>query len=57
MEICKRETVFYINQNHLATPEERKPNEKNLKNSIFKFLLKTTLLALLWKRVKWMLGL
>jgi N utilization substance protein B len=32
MEICKRETVFYINQaKHLATPEERKPNENLLK--------------------------
>jgi N utilization substance protein B len=39
MEICKRETVFYINQ--LKTSRyawERKPNEKFIKNSIFQIL-------------------
>jgi N utilization substance protein B len=58
MEICKRELSLHKSSlKHLATPEERKPNEKFIKTVSFKFLLKTTLLALLWKRVKWMLGL
>jgi hypothetical protein len=41
---------------HLATPEERKPNENLLRTASFKFF-KTILLALLWKRVRLMLGL
>jgi N utilization substance protein B len=46
----KTRNCLYINRlKHLAT-EERKPNENLLKTVSFKFLLKTTLLAL--KRVK-----
>lgn len=40
IEICKKETIFLqkSSQKHLATPQERKPNEKFIKNSIFKIL-------------------
>ncbi len=40
IEICKKETVFLqkSSQKHLATPQERKPNEKFIKNAIFQIL-------------------
>ena len=40
LEICKKEIIFLqkSSQKHLATPEERNPNEKFVKNSIFKIL-------------------
>ncbi|MDD2821771.1 MAG: transcription antitermination factor NusB [Flavobacterium sp.] len=40
IEICKKETIFLhlSSQKHLATPQERKPNEKFIKNSIFQIL-------------------
>lgn len=40
IEICKKETIFLhkSSQKHLATPEERRPNEKFIKNSIFQIL-------------------
>ena len=40
IEIRKKETdfLFKSSQKHLATPQERKPNEKFIKNSIFQIL-------------------
>ena len=40
IEICKKETIFLqkSSQKHLATAQERKPNEKFIKNSIFHIL-------------------
>ncbi len=40
IEICKKETVFLqkSSQKHLATQQERKPNEKFIKNAIFQIL-------------------
>ena len=40
IEICKTETVYLHKSSlkHLATAEERKPNEKFIKNKIFKIL-------------------
>jgi N utilization substance protein B len=40
IEICKKETDFLhkSSQKHLATREERKPNEKFIKNAIFQIL-------------------
>jgi N utilization substance protein B len=40
IEICKKEIIFLqkSSQKHLATAQERKPNEKFVKNSIFKIL-------------------
>ena len=40
IEICKKETIFLhlSSQKHLATPEERNPNEKFIKNQIFQIL-------------------
>jgi transcription antitermination protein NusB len=40
IEICKKETIFLhkSSQKHLATPQERKPNEKFVKNAIFQIL-------------------
>ncbi len=40
VEICKKEVVFLqkSSQKHLATAQERKPNEKFIKNQIFKIL-------------------
>ena len=40
IEICKKETIFLhkSSQKHLATAQERKPNEKFIKNSIFQIL-------------------
>lgn len=40
IEICKKEAVYLHKSSlkHLATPEERKPNEKFIKNKIFQIL-------------------
>lgn len=40
LEICKKEQVFLhlSSQKHLATPQERKPNEKFIKNAVFQIL-------------------
>ena len=40
IEICKKETEFLhkSSQKHLATPQERKPNEKFVKNAVFQIL-------------------
>jgi N utilization substance protein B len=40
IEICKKEIIFLqkSSEKHLATAQERKPNEKFVKNSIFKIL-------------------
>lgn len=40
IEVCKKETIFLqkSSQKHLATAQERKPNEKFIKNSIFQIL-------------------
>ena len=40
IEICNKETIFLqkSSQKHLATAQERKPNEKFIKNSIFQIL-------------------
>ncbi|MGO4818118.1 transcription antitermination factor NusB [Flavobacterium sp. W22_SRS_FP1] len=48
LEICKKETVFLHKSSlkHLATPEERKPNEKFIKNSIFQILAENNSLSI-----------
>ncbi len=48
IEICKKETVFLhkSSQKHLATPQERKPNEKFIKNSIFQLLAENNSLSI-----------
>lgn len=48
IEICKKETVFLhkSSQKHLATPQERKPNEKFIKNSIFQILAENNSLSI-----------
>ncbi len=48
IEICKKETVFLqkSSQKHLATPQERKPNEKFVKNAIFKILSENNSLSI-----------
>ena len=40
IEICKKEQVFLhlSSQKHLATPQERKPNEKFVNNAVFQIL-------------------
>ena len=40
IEICKKETIFLhkSSQKHLATAQDRKPNEKFINNGIFKIL-------------------
>jgi len=40
IEICKKEKLFLhkSSQKHLATPEERNPNEKFVKNAVFQML-------------------
>ena len=40
IEICKKETIFLhlSSQKHLATPQERNPNEKFIKNKVFQIL-------------------
>jgi transcription antitermination protein NusB len=48
IEICKKETIFLhlSSQKHLATPEERNPNEKFVKNSIFQILAENNSLSI-----------
>ena len=48
IEICKKETDFLLksSQKHLATLEERKPNEKFIKNAIFQILVKNNSLSI-----------
>lgn len=48
IEICKKETVFLhlSSQKHLATPEERNPNEKFIKNSVFQILAENNSLSI-----------
>ena len=48
IEICKKETVFLhkSSQKHLATPQERKPNEKFIKNAIFQILAENNSLSI-----------
>ena len=48
IEICKKETIFLhkSSQKHLATPEEKKPNEKFIKNSIFQILAENNSLSI-----------
>lgn len=48
IEIGKKETVFLhlSSQKHLATPQERKPNEKFIKNSIFQLLAENNSLSI-----------
>lgn len=48
MEICKKETVFLHKSSlkHLATPEERKPNEKFIKNCVFQILAENNSLSI-----------
>jgi N utilization substance protein B len=48
IEICKKETVFLhkSSQKHLATPQERKPNEKFIKNGIFQLLAENNSLSI-----------
>ena len=48
MEICKKETEFLHKSSlkHLATPSERKPNEKFIKNRIFEILAENNSLSI-----------
>lgn len=48
IEICKKEAVFLhkSSQKHLATPQERKPNEKFIKNAIFQILAENNSLSI-----------
>jgi len=48
IEICKKESVFLhkSSQKHLATPQERKPNEKFIKNAIFQILAENNSLSI-----------
>jgi N utilization substance protein B len=48
IEICKKETIFLhkSSQKHLATPQERKPNEKFIKNNIFQILAENNSLSI-----------
>ena len=48
IEICKKETIFLhlSSQKHLATKEERNPNEKFIKNSIFQILAENNPLSI-----------
>ena len=48
IEICKKETIFLhkSSQKHLATPQERKPNEKFIKNAIFQILAENNSLSI-----------
>jgi transcription antitermination factor NusB len=48
LEICKKETIFLhlSSQKHLATPQERKPNEKFIKNEIFQILSENNSLSI-----------
>ncbi len=48
IEICKKETIFLhkSSQKHLATAQERKPNEKFVKNAIFQILAENNSLSI-----------
>lgn len=48
IEICKQETIFLhkSSQKHLATPQERNPNEKFIKNGVFQFLAENNSLSI-----------
>jgi N utilization substance protein B len=48
IEICKKETDFLhkSSQKHLATAQERKPNEKFIKNAIFQILAENNSLSI-----------
>ncbi len=48
IEICKKETEFLhkSSQKHLATPQERKPNEKFIKNAVFQILAENNSLSI-----------
>ena len=48
IEICKKESVFLhkSSQKHLATPQERNPNEKFIKNAIFQILAENNSLSI-----------
>jgi N utilization substance protein B len=48
IEICKKETIFLhkSSQKHLATAQERKPNEKFIKNTIFRILTENSSLRI-----------
>ena len=48
IEICKKEAEFLhlSSQKHLATPEERKPNQKFIKNAIFQLLAENNSLSI-----------
>ena len=48
LEICKKEQIFLhlSSQKHLATPQERKPNEKFIKNAVFQILAETNSLSI-----------
>ena len=48
IEICKKESVFLNKSSlkHLATPEERNPNEKFVKNRIFQILAENNSLSI-----------
>jgi N utilization substance protein B len=48
IEICKKETIFLhkSSQKHLATPQERNPNEKFIKNAIFQILAENNSLSI-----------
>ncbi|KIA94703.1 antitermination protein NusB [Flavobacterium sp. KMS] len=48
IEICKKETIFLhlSSKKHLATPQERNPNEKFVKNAIFQILAENNSLSI-----------
>ena len=48
IEICKKETVYLhlSSKKHLATPQERNPNEKFIKNAIFQILAENNSLSI-----------
>jgi N utilization substance protein B len=48
IEICKKESVFLhlSSKKHLATPAERNPNEKFIKNKIFQLLAESNSLSI-----------
>lgn len=48
LEICKKEQIFLhlSSQKHLATPQERKPNEKFIKNAVFQILAENNSLSI-----------
>ncbi|MCV9930091.1 transcription antitermination factor NusB [Flavobacterium sp. LS1R49] len=48
IEICKKETIYLhlSSKKHLATPQERNPNEKFVKNAIFQILAENNSLSI-----------